>query len=182
MDFIWDEDKRRKNLAKHGLDFADVALLDWATAKVLEDTRIDYGEQRYWAFAMWNARLYLVAFAARAERRFEDMAHRRTQKNKTQKNSYGTPDSDVPEMTAADFRKARPAKDVLPGLITAAKRARGRPPSANPKQHVSLRLDAKVIAGFKAQGPGWQGRINDALTQALTRTTKQKTGRTSRTG
>ena len=93
---------------------------------------------------------------------------------KTTKSVYGDPDSDIPEMTAADFRKARPVKEVLPGLITAAKRARGRPPSANPKQHVSLRLDAKVIAGFKAQGPGWQGRINTVLARALAGTGKRK--------
>jgi uncharacterized protein (DUF4415 family) len=99
---------------------------------------------------------------------------------KTRKSAYGIPDSDIPEMTAADFRKARPVRDVLPGLISAAKRARGRPRIENPKQHVSLRLDAKVIAGFKAQGPGWQGRINEALAHALARTPKRKSSRMSR--
>ncbi|TAK98720.1 MAG: hypothetical protein EPO08_18365 [Rhodospirillaceae bacterium] len=83
-------------------------------------------------------------------------------------------------MTIADFRKAKPVKDVMPALVTAAKRARGRPRSANPKQHVSLRLDAKVIAGFKAQGPGWQGRINEALARALAKPEKRKTPRAVR--
>jgi uncharacterized protein (DUF4415 family) len=46
---------------------------------------------------------------------------------------------------------------------------------------VSLRLDARVIAGFKAQGPGWQGRINDVLGRALTRAEKRKSSRASRT-
>jgi uncharacterized protein len=68
MDFAWDEKKRTKNLAKHGLDFADVPLMDWAGATILEDVRADYGERRYWAFAHWNARLHLVAFALRGDK------------------------------------------------------------------------------------------------------------------
>jgi uncharacterized protein (DUF4415 family) len=72
-------------------------------------------------------------------------------------------------MTLEDFRRARPAREVMPELIEAAKRARGRPRLANPKQHVSLRLDPEVVAGFKALGPGWQRRINAVLVRALAR-------------
>lgn len=43
------------------------------------------------------------------------------------------------------------------------RRALGRPPSENPKQAVSIRLDREVIEHFKKKGPGWQGRINAAL-------------------
>ncbi|MBJ7375768.1 MAG: BrnA antitoxin family protein [Sphingobium sp.] len=43
---------------------------------------------------------------------------------------------------------------------------RGRPTLAQTKQHVSLRLDPDVIESFKADGPGWQGRINEALRKA----------------
>lgn len=39
----------------------------------------------------------------------------------------------------------------------------GRPKLDNPKQALSLRLDAEVIAFFKKDGAGWQRRINDAL-------------------
>lgn len=40
---------------------------------------------------------------------------------------------------------------------------RGRPPSDNPKQLLSLRLSPEVIAGWKASGPGWQTRMADVL-------------------
>lgn len=43
---------------------------------------------------------------------------------------------------------------------------RGRPPLAQTKQHVSLRLDPDVVERFKADGPGWQARINAALRKA----------------
>ncbi len=68
MEFVWDDEKRRRNLAKHGLDFTDVARIDWESATILEDIRANYGELRYWAFATWNARLHLVAFALRGEK------------------------------------------------------------------------------------------------------------------
>jgi len=42
---------------------------------------------------------------------------------------------------------------------------RGRPPGSN-KQQVAIRLDRDVIDHFKAQGPGWQKRINEALRHA----------------
>ena len=43
----------------------------------------------------------------------------------------------------------------------------GRPPSANPKRQVTLRLDPDVIEKFRATGKGWQSRINAELRKAL---------------
>jgi uncharacterized DUF497 family protein len=68
MELDWSEDKRRKNLAKHGLDFADVALIDWSSATILEDVRSDYGESRFWAYGLLNKRLHLVAFTKRGDK------------------------------------------------------------------------------------------------------------------
>jgi uncharacterized protein (DUF4415 family) len=78
-------------------------------------------------------------------------------------------DRDNGEWSAADFRHARPVAAVLPAIIAAAKRARGRPKLARPKAHITLRLDADVVDAFKADGPGWQTRINDALSRAVKR-------------
>lgn len=76
-------------------------------------------------------------------------------------------DDDVPEMTAADFARARRMKDVMPEVVAAMKRGRGRPKLAAPKVRVSLRLDPKVVAAYKAMGTGWQTRINDILARDL---------------
>ena len=43
---------------------------------------------------------------------------------------------------------------------------RGRPPLPNPKQAVKLRLDAEVLAAYRATGAGWQTRINSDLRKA----------------
>jgi uncharacterized protein (DUF4415 family) len=42
---------------------------------------------------------------------------------------------------------------------------RGRP-AGSTKRLVSLRLDEAVIERFRADGPGWQSRINEALRKA----------------
>ena len=44
---------------------------------------------------------------------------------------------------------------------------RGRRPIEHPKQAISLRVDADVLDRFKADGPGWQGRMNAALRKAV---------------
>lgn len=44
---------------------------------------------------------------------------------------------------------------------------RGRPRLEKPKVSTTLRLDADVIEKFKAKGPKWQTRINDALREWL---------------
>lgn len=80
-------------------------------------------------------------------------------------------DDDNPEWTEEDFARARPAEEVLPAEFLAAwRKRRGRPKGSlnpNPKQQISLRLDKDVIAHFRATGPGWQTRINEALRREL---------------
>ncbi|MEI9995711.1 MAG: BrnA antitoxin family protein [Rhizomicrobium sp.] len=85
---------------------------------------------------------------------------------------YGVPDEDSPEWTEEDFRLARPVREVMPELIEAAARLRkrlGRPKLERPKEHVTLRLDPVIVDSFKEDGPGWQGRINDALLKVVKR-------------
>jgi uncharacterized protein (DUF4415 family) len=85
---------------------------------------------------------------------------------------YGVPDDESPELTEEFFRNARPAEEVIPGIVEAAERLRvrlGRPKLEHPKEHVSLRLDPVIVKAFKEGGPGWQGRINDTLLRAVKR-------------
>ncbi|HVZ44509.1 MAG TPA: BrnA antitoxin family protein [Ramlibacter sp.] len=41
----------------------------------------------------------------------------------------------------------------------------GRPPSANPRKQLTLRLPVDVIDRWKATGPGWQTRMADRLSR-----------------
>jgi uncharacterized protein (DUF4415 family) len=78
-------------------------------------------------------------------------------------------DDDSPPLSRADITKLRPAAEVLAPQVIAAFR-RGRGPQKSPtKRQVTLRLDETLIAHFKAAGPGWQTRLNDALREAVAR-------------
>jgi len=46
VNFTWHESKRKANLKKHGLDFADAEKVFAGPMAVFEDRRNDYGEQR----------------------------------------------------------------------------------------------------------------------------------------
>jgi uncharacterized protein (DUF4415 family) len=88
--------------------------------------------------------------------------------------SRATDAEDIPELTRADFARAKRLRDDMPEVVAAMKRGRGRPRLGNAKQRVSLRLDPDVIAAFKATGEGWQTRINDTLARALARNLQRR--------
>jgi len=67
MRFEWDEVKRESAFQERQLDFANVALIDWATAVTLEDTRRPYPEPRYITFALIDKRMCVVAWCYRAD-------------------------------------------------------------------------------------------------------------------
>ena len=47
MHYLWDETKRRSNLADHQFDFCDVALVFGGVTFSFQDDRFDYGEARF---------------------------------------------------------------------------------------------------------------------------------------
>jgi uncharacterized protein (DUF4415 family) len=76
--------------------------------------------------------------------------------------------SDNPELTKADFAKAKPFAEVFPDLSASIRRGRG-PNKAPTKKLVSLRLSPEVIQHFKKGGRGWQSRIDETLRRVVKR-------------
>ena len=64
-----------------------------------------------------------------------------------------------------DERPATP-EELAHGLALARKR--GRPAGSGVKEQVAIRLDKDILEAFRAQGQGWQTRINQALRRYLT--------------
>lgn len=63
----FDPAKNAANLRERGLPFSLVKdEFDWAGAKVIEDTRRDYGERRFRALGYIGARLHAVVYTLRA--------------------------------------------------------------------------------------------------------------------
>ncbi|MBI2253452.1 MAG: BrnA antitoxin family protein [Proteobacteria bacterium] len=85
-------------------------------------------------------------------------------------------DVDSPEWTADDFARARPAAEIVPGVVTLAKKARGRPHAEVTKMPVTIRLDPDVVAAFKKDGAGWQTRIGEVLAQWVSKKMTQSIG------
>jgi hypothetical protein len=65
VEYEWDEAKRRGNLAKHGIDFADAHQFDWDSAMRFPDVRKPYGEERWLALGKIGARLHAVIYTTR---------------------------------------------------------------------------------------------------------------------
>ena len=63
-----------------------------------------------------------------------------------------------------DDRPATP-EELAQGLALARKR--GRPAGSGVKEQVAIRLDKDILEAFRAQGQGWQTRINQALRRYL---------------
>lgn len=67
------------------------------------------------------------------------------------------PDDDIPDLSTPYWTEK----------FAAAKVQRGRPKAETPKISTTLRLDPDVVERFKADGPGWQSRMNAALRKAV---------------
>ena len=67
MRYEWDEDKRKQNRLKHGVDFVVVEDFDWTTALIAVDDREDYGELREIAVGFIGIRLHVMAYTLRDE-------------------------------------------------------------------------------------------------------------------
>ena len=67
--FEWDEEKRRRNLDEHGVDFRDAALIFENAVVEAEDRRSDYGEIRVRALGHVDDDYYLVVYTWRGDNR-----------------------------------------------------------------------------------------------------------------
>ncbi len=64
--FTWDEAKRRTNLEKHGIDFADAGTIFAGYTVTAEDSRESYGEQRFLTLGVLQGVVVSVTHAPRA--------------------------------------------------------------------------------------------------------------------
>ncbi len=60
MRYIWDETKRKANLKKHGLDFADAEKAFVGPMILFEDNRENYGEQRMIGIGLLDCLVVLI--------------------------------------------------------------------------------------------------------------------------
>ena len=69
MKITFDPEKDAINIAKHGVSMGMASELDWESAQLWQDTRIEYGEVRMIALALMKTRLFYVVFTDRGDYR-----------------------------------------------------------------------------------------------------------------
>ena len=92
MEFEWDENKRRSNLSKHGIDFVDAAkIFNRPVLERIDNRYDDYEETRIVALGEVNGVVLFVVYAWRGEVRRIISARRATkrERNKYYQTIYG---------------------------------------------------------------------------------------------
>ncbi|MGU3539978.1 BrnA antitoxin family protein [Methylobacterium sp. A54F] len=78
--------------------------------------------------------------------------------------------SDNPPLTDTELAAARPGPAGMPAAMAEAfLRRAGRPKAPVRRVPISLRVDPDVLAAYKADGPGWQTRMNETLRRGAAR-------------
>lgn len=87
------------------------------------------------------------------------------------KSNYPDPEmisKDNPEWTDEMFKASLRMRDLPDALQKKLRRPGERGPQRSPKKvQTAIRYDASILEHFKAAGPGWQTRINNALKKAI---------------
>ncbi len=73
---------------------------------------------------------------------------------------------EVRELSTADIKKMRSAKDALSASLRTKLGVRG-PQRTPTKERITIRLSPEVVEQFRATGEGWQTRVDAALQEWL---------------
>ncbi len=67
MTFEWNDEKRRQNISKHGVDLIYAALIFEGPTLTKIDDRLDYGEERFISLGLVNGTAFVVVHTQRGE-------------------------------------------------------------------------------------------------------------------
>ena len=149
MRFAFDSNKDASNLAKHGLSLSDAPLVFNARNKLTLESP-QGGEDRKGSCMPTG----------------KTPAELGTDWKRVQREAA----QDAPIAFDAQTEPYDPNDaEAVTAFWNAAtiRRGRGRPAAAVKRPTLNMRVDADVLAAFKATGPGWQTRINAALKEWL---------------
>lgn len=68
MKFTWDEAKRKINLKKHGLDFADAEVVFAGLTATIIDDRFDYEEERFITIGWLGGKIVVIAHTEHSDK------------------------------------------------------------------------------------------------------------------
>jgi uncharacterized protein (DUF4415 family) len=147
--FEWDEGKRQRNLAKHGVDFLRAARIFDGPVVEWDDSRCEYGERR--RPVRMSARRTTRVSRADLDKH-EDLTDWPRVHNMTDEEIAAAAATD-PDTVHPDDPRWREQLEEGGVLV---------PPDLR-KKRVSVVLDEDVIAWFRRLGRGYQHSINHVL-------------------
>lgn len=78
-------------------------------------------------------------------------------------------DDDAPVISATQFARMRPMKEVTPGMAKAIKAARGRPRVENPRVVISVRLSTPAKQAWDSLPAKKRAKLVNAMERAAIR-------------
>jgi uncharacterized DUF497 family protein len=83
MEYEWDEEKRKQNIQKHGIDFEDVKEAFSQPLLSRVDTREDYGEERLIGIGIIREVVIVIAYTEPNENTIRIISARKAKKNES---------------------------------------------------------------------------------------------------
>ena len=166
MLFEWDEAKRLKNIEKHKIDFTDAITIFRYFVYTVQDTRADYGEERYVSTGLLNDMEITVIYtprggkrriisARRARVKERQIYHEEALKMGTDFEALRAMEdedidcSDIPEMTEEYL-------DTVEKLWETPE-----------TEGIYLSLNRKALEFFRKSGKGYLNRLNAVMNTLL---------------
>jgi uncharacterized DUF497 family protein len=81
MLFTWDEKKRQSNIKKHGVDFTSAAEVFSGPTFTWEDSRFDYGEQRWITMGLLGSLVVVLVVHTETEEEIHVISIRKADKD-----------------------------------------------------------------------------------------------------
>jgi uncharacterized protein (DUF4415 family) len=162
MRFSKSETERTQNLKSHAVDFIDAPRVFEGTTFTFEDDRFNYAEQRFVTLELLAGVPYPLSTRRTNMKSASSLSAKpRTVKRKSTSPKSGTDWQHLESKQADDHLIAEHPEAELKHVVHGIVR-RGLTPLPT-KSSISLRLDQDVLEWFKAQGTGYQTRINAVL-------------------
>ena len=166
MLFEWDEAKRLKNIEKHKIDFADAVKIFKYFVHTVQDTRADYGENRYVSTGLLDDPEITVIYTPRnGKRRIISARRARLQERKRYHEEalkMGTDFEALRAMTDDDI-DCSDIPELTDDYFDSVETLWETPET----EGIYLSLNRKALDYFRNTGKGYLNRLNSVMNTLL---------------
>lgn len=171
MTFVWDESKERKNRARHGISFATAASAFQDSAAVSYLDRVVDGEERWHTLGLIGGVIVLLVVHTSEEKMVKSKSvSSRREKRLPASVLFTTPLTDKQRREIAALARLPDAEidlSDIPEMKAWPEKVEVGKFYRPIKQQISIRVDADVLAWFRAKGRKYQTDMNEVLRREM---------------